>query len=131
MKKTLVCVDCGGLVTIYGKRCQSCKNKHFIEKNRESHDASQFRYRLKSVYGITPEQYYEMLDRQGGVCAICGQPEKIAGRRLAIDHDHSCCPGKSNSCGKFIRGLLCSRCNTAIGLFEDDTDLMTSALSYV
>lgn len=63
---------------------------------------------LKYNFGITVERYEEMLARQGGVCAICKRrPGK---RRLAVDHDHSCCPGR-RSCGKCVRGLLCKACN--------------------
>jgi len=47
-------------------------------------------------YGITPAQYYEMLRRQGSVCALCGLPPKA--KPLEIDHDHK--TGR-------VRGLLC------------------------
>lgn len=60
-------------------------------------------------YGLTKESYAELLESQGGVCAICWRTED-SGKRLAIDHNHDCCsPG--GSCGRCIRGLLCSRCN--------------------
>jgi hypothetical protein len=55
---------------------------------------------LKRRYGITPEQYQKMLDRQGGICAICGRPPKTL--RLSVDHDHR--TGR-------VRGLLCYQCN--------------------
>lgn len=65
-------------------------------------------YYLKSTYGITIEQYNEMLVRQGGVCAICSRPPKS--RRLAVDHCHIT---------NIIRGLLCYVCNVKIvGLIE-------------
>lgn len=78
---------------------------------------------LKWKYGITIEQYDVMLDEQGGLCAICKREENRKPlRRLAVDHCHS--TGK-------IRGLLCSRCNTAIGQFCDNPEIMKSAMSYV
>ena len=80
-------------------------------------------YRIRE-YGITPERYAEMLEAQGGTCALCDLPEPVAGRSLAVDHDHKCCPDKKRSCGKCVRGLLCSRCNNVLGFIEAlDADL--------
>jgi hypothetical protein len=70
--------------------------------------ADQSVYRL---FGVTTEQYEELLTRQGGGCAICRRADAdITGSRLAIDHDHACCPGVK-TCGNCIRGLLCRGCN--------------------
>jgi hypothetical protein len=66
-------------------------------------------------------EYDRMLHEQGGVCAICqNQPRKD--RRLCIDHDHST---------GAIRSLLCVKCNAAIGLFNENTDLMSKAIEYL
>lgn len=84
------------------------------------------RANLKRYFGITPEQYDEMLQRQGGVCAICGNPEqhRYRGepRRLSVDH----CHGK----GK-VRGLLCSDCNMGLGQFKDDPVRLRAAIKYL
>lgn len=77
------------------------------EKNRESN--------LRLMYGISVDEYEEILSQQGGVCGVCGKPP--VGRRLAVDHDHRCCPGKK-ACRKCIRGLLCGSCNPKLGWFE-------------
>ena len=81
---------------------------------------------LKKRYGVTVEQYNEMLAEQNGVCAVCEKPEanEIGGKTpsLAVDHDHK--TGK-------IRALLCSNCNRALGLFNDDPALLAKAQSYV
>jgi hypothetical protein len=84
---------------------------------------------LRTLYSITLADYVRMEQEQGGGCAICGQRNEN-GRDLAVDHDHACCPGQK-SCGKCVRALLCSRCNFAIGLLRDDTDLMAKAMEYV
>jgi hypothetical protein len=67
-----------------------------------------------------------MLAAQGGVCMICDQPETRVTRgtldTLSVDHDH-----RTN----VVRGLLCARCNKALGLFYDDVDLMATAVSYL
>ena len=80
-------------------------------------------------YGITLEQYRALLDAQDGGCAICGGTN-ASGRLLAVDHDHACCPGDA-ACGQCVRGLLCSNCNMAIGLFKDDAVRMRAAVEYI
>ncbi len=76
---------------------------------------------LLRKYGITAEDYDRRLEEQGGVCAICkeARPEE---RTLHVDHDHD--TGK-------IRGLLCFRCNNAIGDLRDDVDLVFRMLDYL
>jgi hypothetical protein len=80
-------------------------------------------------YGITAEQYDAMLAAQGGGCAICGE-QCTSGRRLAVDHDHACCPG-DKTCGKCVRGLLCGPCNQGIGKLRDSPRLLIAAASYL
>lgn len=82
--------------------------------------------RLMASFGITVEQYNEMLARQDGVCAICREPETMIrkGRLLPlhVDHDHDT---------GAVRGLLCGRCNTGIGMFADDPDRLVAATTYL
>lgn len=66
-------------------------------------------------FNLTRAGYQALLEEQGGCCAICLRPPKK--NRLAIDHDHACCPG-SGSCGHCIRGLLCAGCNVQLGAVE-------------
>lgn len=66
----------------------------------------QYNYRYR--YGITTEEYEEMLASQDGLCAICHKPP--GKRRLAVDHDHG--SGK-------VRQLLCNICNRALANLED------------
>lgn len=75
------------------------------------------RHNLEYKFGLKIPEYEALLADQGGVCAACGSsPES---KRLAVDHDRTCCPG-TRSCGRCVRGLLCSNCNTALGLVKDD-----------
>ena len=87
-----------------------------------------FKRRLKYRYGISRERYQQILDLQSGKCAVCKRTQN--GRRLAVDHDHSCCPTRK-SCGKCLRGLLCERCNMLIGVFEKNKDLMAYCVAYL
>jgi len=77
-------------------------------------------YQLRK-YGITIDDYNKMLNDQNGVCAICGKTN-ITRRRLAIDHNHK--TGK-------VRGLLCHRCNNAIGLFDENLETLKKAIKYL
>jgi Recombination endonuclease VII len=71
--------------------------------------------------GITEDEFNAMLAAQGHACAMCRRPFE-EGQRICADHDHNCCPAqpkeKAKTCGKCIRGLLCFRCNTALGYVE-------------
>lgn len=79
-------------------------------------------------YKLTLDGYLSMANKQGNVCFICKKPERIVdgGSRkpkdLAVDHCH-----ETNK----IRGLLCSNCNTGLGLFCDDPDLIRKAAAYI
>jgi hypothetical protein len=68
----------------------------------------------RKVHGITAAERAYLASIQGGACAICGR----TGERLQVDHDHRHCPGREG-CRRCIRGLLCGRCNTALGKFGD------------
>lgn len=75
-----------------------------------------------SLLGMTEEKFSRMLEAQGGACGMCRRPFE-EGERVHVDHDHACCPDlrkdkRARSCGKCIRGLLCFRCNTALGYIE-------------
>jgi hypothetical protein len=73
-----------------------------------------------------------MLTEQGGGCAICGAPEKSEHfARLGVDHDHACCGERKRSCGRCVRGLLCTNCNTLLGLVADNVELLERAADYV
>ncbi len=78
-------------------------------------------------YGVTPEKFESMILAQGNSCAICVRPFTSTPH---IDHDHACCPGAS-SCGRCVRGLLCSNCNTGLGLLKDSPAILTAAIRYL
>jgi len=85
--------------------------------------------RAERKYGLGQGGYQMFLDRQGHACAICRAPFN-AEYRLAVDHDHRCCDSKT-SCGKCVRGLLCTNCNRALAAFLDDPARMRAAADYV
>lgn len=75
---------------------------------------------LKWSFGISLEQYEQLLESQNGVCGICKKPPKRI--HLAVDHDHDT---------GAIRGLLCTHCNTVIGFAKDDPSILESAIDYL
>jgi hypothetical protein len=80
---------------------------------------------IHKKYKITKQMYLDMLEQQGGVCAICkGLPKR---NWLAVDHDHLCCPG-TKTCGYCIRGLLCSSCNSFLGRVSDNPQTLNEYL---
>jgi Recombination endonuclease VII len=109
--------------------CKSCWNAYCKERwIADSQNPERLRVRraghLRTKYGITLEQYESMAEAQGGVCALCGGPPgkgslKVGrlGPVFSVDHDHACCPGQV-TCGKCIRGLICERCNKAMGFVD-------------
>lgn len=135
-----VCKECGGSRPKGRQLCPRCAHERHLARRRrrekspaaqaarerwrrenpERWAAIQRRNTLKREYGITPEQYDQMLVEQAGGCAVCGQPPN--GKRLHIDHCHT--TGK-------IRGLLCSGCNRALGYLQDDPELLRVAIKYL
>jgi len=75
------------------------------------------RAKRKHKYGITPEQYDELVVSQTGRCRICEE-----GVELVIDHDHT--TGR-------VRGLLCGTCNSGLGMFRDRPDILQKAIQYL
>lgn len=83
-------------------------------------------------YGLTVPELHALYELANHACMVCGIKEAdLTGkrRRLAIDHDHGCCPESAKSCGKCVRGLLCQRCN--IFAVAYDLDLFEKLRSYV
>lgn len=82
--------------------------------------------RYVKIYGITIEEYERLLKEQNGLCKICKQPESqiMRGKQksLAVDHNHE--TGE-------IRGLLCGKCNSGIGMFRENTLLLSEAIKYL
>jgi len=101
-------------------------NTRYKRAHRETYGHAYRENTLVARYGVTVEQVAKMAEEQDHCCAICGTPEKEMRngitRHLAVDHDHK--TGK-------VRGLLCSACNTALGKFNDDPELIDRAIAYL
>lgn len=131
MTSPRVCKDCRaeGVTTLRpaphpGPRCTT----HHRAEQRRKRLAASGRH-VQRTYGITPEEYAKLLQVQGGRCAVC---RRATGRtkRLAVDHDHTCCPGPT-SCGRCVRGLLCGPCNDEMAHARDDPEHFRRAIRYL
>lgn len=107
-------------------RCKQCVRDERLQNLRKHRDQE-----LRRRFGIGLDDYEELLERQGGGCAICGAVVSLDGRSLAVDHDHACCPGRGRCCGRCVRGVLCVGCNTGLGSFRDEPALLLAAVAYL
>jgi hypothetical protein len=112
----------------YNKKYYDDHRSEMIEKaaewnrnNAKHHSWLNFKSHLKRI-GWTWEEYIEARKEQKNLCAICHLPNNQAGRPLHADHSHK--TGKK-------RRLLCSACNTGLGSFDDNPNLLKKAIEYL
>jgi hypothetical protein len=103
--------------------CTEKRKKDWIENKTKIAKSNRYSD-VKNRYGLSKDDYEDLIKKQDGKCAICNSSRgtKYKWRALAIDHDHA--TGQ-------VRGLLCQGCNTAIGMFKDDIELLNKAISYL
>jgi Recombination endonuclease VII len=109
------------------KQARQAHSQAYYADNAEERRVVAAERRLMDMYGLTMAQFEKMAAAQGGVCAICKKapyadhpsPRKT---RLSVDHDHAT---------RAIRGLLCDKCNTGLGMFEDNPGLLAAAIAYL
>ena len=106
----------------YCKPCKDARSIAWRKANPERLAAQNRRKSLKKKYGITVEQYDEMLEAQGGRCACCGTDTPGGKGAFHVDHCH-------DTGG--VRGLLCQSCNAAIGALGDNVDGVWQAMLYL
>lgn len=130
----ILCVDCKTEgVTTFRPLAKKGKSKircttHERKFTQRSKDRA-WELRLKATYNLSAEQYWAIYDYQGGACAICGWATG-ASKKLSVDHDHACCDGPK-SCGKCVRGILCSNCNVYLGRTRDNPDAWMRGYKYL
>lgn len=156
MLRTTACVDCRVEFEYEYRtgptrqRCNDCrsnrkndtdraKSQRWRENNREAYIAYQRNYHqarkddpeyrrmrrenmVRYTYGIEQAEVDALIEAQGGKCAICQGDRNGAGKRLHIDHCHDT---------RKIRGMLCSKCNTAVGLLDDDPARAEAVAAYL
>lgn len=118
---------------------EKCKyGRDYYAENKEVRLAYQREYRAENRFAVTLNWSVQIARRRGylscsatveeleasftGRCHVCGMAEEENGRRLCIDHDHE-------GSGAF-RGWLCTKCNTALGLLQDSSEIIAALLLY-
>jgi hypothetical protein len=100
-----------------GSNLKTIRHEEYL-RNKQTYRNNAF----KRTYGITFDDYDNMCVLQDYKCAICGISEDELTRKLAVDHNHV--TGE-------VRGLLCLLCNSALGKFKDDKELLKNAIKYL
>lgn len=119
-------------VGTYGKhpQCKAClsiastKRYWNSEESRQKAIKQSTNSNRKSKYGITPEQYEDLLRSQNYCCSVCNihLDKSRFGLIGQLDHNHA--TGK-------IRGILCAQCNTGLGNFYENEDVLLKAIQYL
>lgn len=106
----------------YQKAYRERNKQYFKDYNKAYHasrDLDEVReYRLQYKYGISLEEWNEKYLNQNKACAIC----ETVTENLTVDHDHNT---------EKIRGLLCHHCNTALGGFKENKQILLRACDYL
>ena len=104
-------------------RCKQCdRERKKKERQLRDHSHVDRKHWLKKAYGLTPDDYITMFDDAHGRCEICGVHQAELDYHLVVDHCHS---------NGHIRGLLCKRCNSALGLLDDDLERFDKCKEYL
>lgn len=124
---------------IRNTRCKSCDAEYYQEHKEQDTEKLRAQWREASKkylatervvtrritrHGISKKDYDDLVAKHNGLCWSC-----FVRPAYVIDHDHTCCPGPY-SCGKCVRGVLCTQCNTSLGLMQDDPALIRRLEQY-
>ena len=104
-----------------GKFCCNDCYKEYRKKNSKDPKELNRLYQKKNKYGLNSEEYLNLFKQQDNKCMICGC-EFTDRNKGFVDHDHV--TGK-------IRGLLCNKCNTLLGMANDNIDILENAINYL
>jgi len=126
------CQKCGNSFPVSQMRpgsrhiCKGCnyqKERDWQAANLEASRTHKRQHHLKKKFSITIEQADALLSSQGGVCAICRKAiTDKRGYGFHVDHNHAT---------RKVRGILCFHCNSGLGLFKDNIEVLKSAVEYL
>jgi len=128
-RSILTCLNCGCEFSELnikireggGKFCCNECYKEYRKNNKKDEKEANRLYQKKTKYGITKEEYYNLFESQGNKCLICGC--EFNGRiKGVIDHNHNT---------GVVRGLLCQKCNSLLGMANEDPKILENAILYL
>jgi hypothetical protein len=141
-----ICGECGAVFQTCRIKSKFCSTKccrrnwarQDYNKNKQYYLDKHKKYRAKEItkekiknqkleyrYGISRQDFYLLLEKQNSECSICGKKieiNSILGNKACVDHNHKT---KEN------RGILCSRCNIGLGMFQDNPELLEKSKKYL
>jgi hypothetical protein len=122
-----ICKPCDNARSTQWAKINKDKVTEISKRFRERHPGYFRKYDLVKNNGMTQEEYVNLWAKQDGKCAICDRPDEKIGKRgynttLVVDHDHQ--TGQ-------IRGILCRKCNSGLGMFEDSVESLRAAVQYL
>lgn len=115
------CRKCGAIAARKWRRKNPKRVLAYVRSWNARNPEKAAGYKRKAAYGISPDDFDRMVQRQSNKCRICKTP-MVPTKNRHVDHDHL--TGK-------VRGLLCSNCNTAIGLLDDSPERLIAAVAYL
>jgi hypothetical protein len=115
-RKDCYCITCSN---VRAKRWKQANHQRINQRRAEARKDGRLRAEtLSQRYGLTIDSHAALLEEQGHTCKICKEPARL----LHVDHCHV--TGK-------VRGILCIKCNTGLGHFRDDVELLKTAIAYL
>jgi len=115
------CKDCR---LVYQRKRRDRNNelnrKHYATSEKRRMDIKATN--LRNKFGISIDKYNEMFSKQNGCCAICSTHQQDISKRLAVDHNHET---------QEVRGLLCMKCNLAVGYLNDSVESAQNLIKYL
>lgn len=115
--------SCKSCTANYNKEWKA-KNPGKVKQMEHNKRAKQKYSRFKKKYGLSEDQYIQLVAQQNGRCRLCKRhfDEDDRAYRSVVDHDHKT---------GIVRGLLHNNCNAGLGYFEDDPDILEAAWAYI
>ena len=104
------------------KACDKIRTRKYAQENKEILSKKRVQYRREKVAFFPPDLFDKRLAEQNGVCAICSDTEAGGRGQFHADHDHAT---------ETPRGVLCHRCNIALGHFRDNPEILQAAIEYL
>lgn len=128
LKIKRICKGCGkefnalAIKVRQGKGLFCCKGCYNQYRKLNSYDPKERNklYQKKTKYGLSEEEYKHLFVKQNNKCAICG--ESFNSVIPVVDHNHNT---------DIVRGLLCSKCNTLLGMAKDNISILENAIIYL